>query len=159
MADINGSTVLDSSSLQRYAEIHRNVRAGQDSNTGPHHKSQITAPTPRPRHPTVVQGTAQSLVADSARNNPPSLCILCNGAHFNDQCKQFSSTEDRRRRLHELGRCYICLRPGEKGKEEAKSTTRSCSEAQRKMYVIMRTIKHDHRRLFCGMCTNSVQCE
>ena len=118
------------SSLQRYAEIHRNVRAGQDSNTGPHHKSQITAPTPRPRHPTVVQGTAQSLVADSARNNPPSLCILCNGAHFNDQCKQFSSTEDRRRRLHELGRCYICLRSGHIAGKCPSSSRQKCYHCQ-----------------------------
>ena len=39
-------------------------------------------------------------------------CIFCSGGHYNDQCNEYVSLTDRKKRLTEQGRCFVCLKTG-----------------------------------------------
>ena len=39
-------------------------------------------------------------------------CIFCSGGPYNDQCNEYVSLTDRKKRLTEQGRCFVCLKTG-----------------------------------------------
>ena len=39
-------------------------------------------------------------------------CIFCKGEHYNDECDRVTTASERRKKLSQQRRCFICLRPG-----------------------------------------------
>ncbi|XP_065189369.1 uncharacterized protein LOC135819998 [Sycon ciliatum] len=96
------------SALQRYAEIHRNLREG--SETSASQSSRTPATQTQHGSPMTMQGTGHALSSQSTHSAPPRLCVFCKGTHFNDQCVTYKLARTRQQKLREQGRCFICLR-------------------------------------------------
>ena len=39
-------------------------------------------------------------------------CIFCKGSHYNDECDKYVTLSDRKKRLSQQARCFICLKIG-----------------------------------------------
>ncbi|XP_048477625.1 uncharacterized protein LOC105393457 [Plutella xylostella] len=69
-------------------------------------------------------------------------CIFCDGEHFNDNCKQVVSVEDRKKKI--IGRCFVCFKKDH--------TARDCKERRRCFYC---GEIGKHNRALCNMAQKS----
>ena len=53
-------------------------------------------------------------------------CIFCSGSHYNDECGEYSTLAERKRRLNQQGRCFVCLRLGYVSKQCPNLHKRAC---------------------------------
>ena len=57
---------------------------------------------------------------------PTLPCIFCKGGHFNDKCDRYGSLSERKQRLAQQKRCFICLKVGHMCKDCPSSLLKSC---------------------------------
>ena len=84
--------------------------------------------------------TAGSLKVNKGSSKPSLPCIFCKGEHFNDMCNQYPYLDDRKKRLSQKGRCFICLKLGHTLRNCMSSQKKSCCHCGQKGY---------HNRCFC----------
>ena len=141
--------------LRRYVRVHENVHQVA-SVQQPSRVNLVSSPGPSRR--IVADAThrysAESLVATSsatssskyrgsaksAVSQSPRPCIFCGNEHLNSECTKFASPTDRRDRLREQERCFICLRKGHFSKTCSKRPHRSCKHCG----------KDSHHYLLCS---------
>ena len=68
------------------------------------------------------------------------LCIFCKGDHYNDECDKYVALSDRKRKLSQQGRCFICLKVGHVIKNCPNSQKKPCSHCGKKA---------NHNRCLC----------
>ena len=54
----------------------------------------------------------QTIEKPKGFSKPNRPCIFCDGEHFQNQCKKYSTVEAREKRLFEKKCCFRCLKPG-----------------------------------------------
>ena len=53
-------------------------------------------------------------------------CIFCKGDHYNDECDKYVALSDRKKKLSQQGRCFICLKVGHVVKNCPNSQKKPC---------------------------------
>ena len=67
-------------------------------------------------------------------------CIFCKGSHYNDECDKYVTLSDRKKRLSQQARCFICLKIGHMSKGCPNSQKKPCAHCGRKAF---------HNRCLC----------
>ena len=67
-------------------------------------------------------------------------CIFCKGDHYNDECDKYVTLMERKKRLSQQGRCFICLKVGHVIKNCPSAQKKPCSHCGRRAY---------HNRCLC----------
>lgn len=110
--------------------------------------SEFNAKDRRPQTTNRYHMTTQALVS-----NDQISCAFCQGSHFSDECKKYSSRQERVNRLTELESCFNCLKKNHKATDcrrtkqcfYCKRTTHhSAICTQRKANSQITTRKTDH---------------
>ena len=67
-------------------------------------------------------------------------CIFCKGSHYNDECDKYVTLSDRKKRLSQQARCFICLKIGHMSKGCPNSQKKPCAHCGKKAF---------HNRCLC----------
>ena len=67
-------------------------------------------------------------------------CIFCKGGHFNDMCDKYITLAERKQKLNQQRRCFICLKVGHVSKDCPSSQKKLCCYCGRKGF---------HNRCLC----------
>ena len=59
-----------------------------------------------------VSSNVFSNVSENRTTRALRPCIFCRGEHYNDECDRVTTASERKQRLSQQRRCFICLRPG-----------------------------------------------
>ena len=80
--------------------------------------------------------STEALAVNSQREGNQSRaslpCIFCKGSHFNDMCDKYTTLAERRQKLNQQRRCFICLKVGHVAKDCAGAQKKSCCYCGRK---------------------------
>uniref|UniRef100_A0A183BU61 Integrase catalytic domain-containing protein n=1 Tax=Globodera pallida TaxID=36090 RepID=A0A183BU61_GLOPA len=78
--------------------------AGQRADQQPHSQSQQQWQSARQTQPAFQHGQRGN------NQQPPSPCIFCAGNHWNEECRKYSTIQQRTDAIREKGLCFKCLR-------------------------------------------------
>ena len=83
--------------------------------------------------------STEALAVNSQREGNQSRaslpCIFCKGSHFNDMCDKYTTLAERRQKLNQQRRCFICLKVGHVAKDCAGAQKKSCCYCGRKVLI------------------------
>ena len=71
-------------------------------------------------------------------------CIFCKGGHFNDMCDKYTTLAERKQKLNQQRRCFICLKVEHVSKDCPSSQKKSCCYCGREIFI---TDVYVHRNL------------
>ena len=92
-------------------------------------------------------------------------CIFCSGSYYNDQCNEYVSLTDRKKRLTEQGRCFVCLKTGHYLKNCPSLKKRCCDHCGKQGYhnrclcpvkFPEKISNNDNAEAFCSTDSNGV---
>ena len=135
-------------SVHENAQRHMTVTAG-DTNLVDSSQTKGMMPTAVPSFrssaeilttTTTTRARTKTPVSSPTKRSPSSPCIFCGGLHFNEHCDCYSTMFQRKQRLRQLGRCFICLQSGH--------TFRDCPPQQRRPCAHCKQTGH-HNRAIC----------
>ena len=75
-----------------------------------------------------TEALAVNLQREGNQSRASLPCIFCKGSHFNDMCDKYTTLAERRQKLNQQRRCFICLKVGHVAKD--------CAGAQKKGHVV-----------------------
>ena len=111
--------------VQRYVSLMEEVNLlGQDK-----HDSQ--RPLNDSQRPS-TEALAVNLQREGNQSRASLPCIFCKGSHFNDMCDKYTTLAERRQKLNQQQRCFICLKVGHVAKDCAGAQKKSCCYCGRK---------------------------
>ena len=132
--------------LHRYVDIHEHA----------HHMASVSTSHSNGTSASAIERAATyqctndtnlshtSAIVASTPGAKPLKCSFCADPHFNADCTKYNTPESRKKRLGELGCCYICLRAGHLAKKCPKGR-RQCTSCG----------KTSHHRLLCQVNPSS----
>ena len=83
---------------------------------------------------------------DTEKRTTLLTCVFCNEKHYNENCAEYKSLPARKKRLRELGRCFICLQKGHTFTECSNRHLRECYHCKQSGH---------HNRALCPQKTNN----
>ena len=64
------------------------------------------------------------------------LVFFCKGSHYNDECDKYVTLSDRKKRLSQQARCFICLKIGHMSKGCPNSQKKPFAHCEKRHFII-----------------------